>query len=613
MPEDGISRRNFLKASSLAVAGVATQRCWMPGAWAASSPQLVPLAEFGYGDVALAEGLQESQFRETIAVLMGMSDDSLLKPFRQMAGQAAPGEDLGGWYHYDPKFDWHKEDAGFAPGCTFGQWVSALARAYAATGLPHIRAKVVRLNRLYAQTISGEFYDKNRFPAYSYDKLVCGLLDSHRWAGDPDAWSIMDRTTATAVPYLPKHAVDRELEWRPGKDQSYRWDESYTNPENLFLAYQQGAGARYRELAVRFLDDKTFFDPLAEGHNVLGGKHAYSYVNALSSAMQAYMVLGSGKHLRAARNAFAMLEQQSFVTGGWGPDEMLRAPGSEELYASLTNSHNSFETPCGGYAHSKITRYLLRVTRDARYGDSMERMLYNTVLGAKPLNADGRAFYYSDYNFKGKRVYSNHRWPCCSGTLPQLAADYRINTYFRDAQGIYVNSFIRSTVRWRHGGAQISLTQKNDYPNESALQFEVGASVPTRFAINLRIPQWAEEAELRVNGKREVADLQPGSFHSMRREWRTGDRIELELPLRLRLEPFDKEHADTVALMRGPLVLFPLTNARLKVRRKQLLAAMRAGSDRWRFATAEGVVDAAPFTAIGDSSYTTYVEISGRG
>lgn len=245
-----------------------------------------PLVEFGYGDVRLADCLQETQFNETLAVLMGMSDDSLLKPFRQMGGQPAPGADLGGWYHYDPHFDWHTEDAGFAPGCTFGQWVSALARAYAITGRPEIRAKVVRLNRLYAQTISGDFYDKNRFPAYSYDKLVCGLLDSHRLVGDPDAWAIMDRTTATAEPYLPKHAVDREMEWRPGKDQSYRWDESYTNPENLFLAYQQGAGERYRELAVRFLDDKSFFDPLAEGENVLGGKHAYSYVNALSSAMQ---------------------------------------------------------------------------------------------------------------------------------------------------------------------------------------------------------------------------------------------------------------------------------------------------------------------------------------
>ena len=99
--------------------------------------------------------------------------------------------------------------------------------------------------------------------------------------------------------------------------------------------------------------------------------------------MMAYMVGGSQMHLQAAKNAFAMLLQQSFATGGWGPDEQLRAPGSDDVFASLSKTHASFETPCGSYAHFKVTRYLLRVTRDSRYGDSMERMMYNTVLGAQ--------------------------------------------------------------------------------------------------------------------------------------------------------------------------------------------------------------------------------------
>src|SRR5271169_4201778 len=98
------------------------------------------------------------------------------------------------------------------------------------------------------------------------------------------------------------------------------------------------------------------------------------------------------------------------------------------------------------------------VTRDSRYGDSMERVMYNTVLGAEPLQSDGTAFYYSDYTFSGRKTYSPHRWPCCSGTLPQVAADYRINTYFRDEQGIYVNLYIPSTVRVAEGNAQIELT-----------------------------------------------------------------------------------------------------------------------------------------------------------
>ncbi len=481
--------------------GAASVDASLPRALAeAISPQ--PLREFSYSDVVLTSDLHENQLKETHDVLMGLSDDSLLKPFRQMAGMPAPGKELGGWYLYDPLYDERHEDTGFAPGATFGQWVSALARYYAITGSQQTRDKVWRLNRLYAKTISGDFYVKNRFPAYCYDKLVCGLIDSHSFANDPDAFAILDRTTATAVPHLPGHAVDREHSWRADKGKSYTWDESYTMPENLFLAYQRGAGAQYRKLAMQYLDDRTFFDPLAAGQNVLGGKHAYSYVNALSSAMQAYLTVGSEKHFRAAKNAFEMLTTQSFATGGWGPDELLRAPGSGEVDASLIKSHNSFETPCGSYAHFKLTRYLLRVTHDSRYGDSMERVMYNTVLGARSLQPDGRAFYYSDYNFHGHKVYSNHIWPCCSGTLPQVAADYRINTYFRDTHGVYVNLYIPSKLKWQQDGAQVLLTQSSSYPFEGKLLFEINTSRPTDFTLRFRIPAWAEGSLAYVNRNR---------------------------------------------------------------------------------------------------------------
>ena len=83
-------------------------------------------------------------------------------------------------------------------------------------------------------------------------------------------------------------------------------------PENFFLAWQRGAGSRYRDLGVRFLADDWYWDPLAAGQNVLPGKHAYSHVNAMSSAMQAYFVLGSEKHLRAAHNGFDFVRSAEF-------------------------------------------------------------------------------------------------------------------------------------------------------------------------------------------------------------------------------------------------------------------------------------------------------------
>lgn len=589
-------------------AGIAIPGRWFPSAFATASA-LPPLQQFEYGDVALTSELHERQLEETHSLLMSLSDDSLLKPLRQMSGQPAPGEDLGGWYHYNPDYQWGKDEDGFAPSCTFGQWVSALARYYAIRQDQATRDRVLRLNRLYAQTISGDYYDKNRFPTYCYDKFVCGLIDSQRYVHDPDAFSILDRTTDIALPHFPKHAVEHGKEWRPNKDVSWTWDESYTISENLFLAYQRGAGNRYRELGRQYLDDE-YYDPLAAGRNVLAGRHAYSYVNSLSSAMQAYLTLGSEKHLQAAKNAFAMLAQQSFATGGWGPDEQLRAPESADVFASLSNSHSSFETPCGSYAHFKLTRYLLRVTRDSQYGDSMERVMYNTVLGAKPLMADGRTFYYSDYNFKGHKVYSpKQHWACCSGTLPQVAADYRINTYFRDPQGVWVNLYIPSSLRWAPEGANVVLTQKTEYPFDSVVQFDVTTSKVRDFTLNFRIPAWATGASISINGRPEKASVVPGSFAAIRRPWANGDRIELDLRMTTRLQPVDAQHPETVALVFGPLVLFAIADSPPVFNRDALLAAKRMDRRSWQIQATDGVIKMLPFVDIREEQYSTYLRV----
>lgn len=585
-------------------------------AWVNEPRASETLTEFGYGDVSIASDAHEAQLHNTQSVLMSLSDDSLLMPFRQMADMPAPGVELGGWYAYRPDYDYRKNfDEGFAPGCHFGQWVSALARGYAITRDRAVREKVLRLNRLYAQAISGEFYIKSRFPAYTYDKLAIGLLDSHSFANDPQALEILERTTDTALPHLPGRAVEHDQRWRIDKDPSdasWTWDESYTLPENMFLASERGAGPRYFGIARQYLDDRTWFDPLSRNEHVLSGRHAYSYVNSLCSAMMAYFAAGSEKHLHAAQNAFAMLQAQSYVTGGWGPDEMLRGPASNDLYDSLRNTHHHFETPCGSYAHFKLTRYLLRATGDSRYGDSMERVMYNTVLGALPLQADGRNFYYSDYNFDARRVYKEAHWACCSGTLPQVAADYRINLYLRGRRSVYVNLYVPSTLVWDEDGAQLSLTQSGNYPYGDRIAFLLAASRPTDLTIHFRIPAWAKGAQIRVNGEKQPAPV-PGRFASLRRLWRNGDIVEVLLPLAMRLEPIDTRHPDTAALVSGPLVLMavkPDIDAPVPaLKRSALLSARRAGRTEWQVEGAQGPISLAPFTALGGRPYTTYLDL----
>ena len=598
-------------AGSLAAAGAAALG---RAASAAASPTqggATQIAQFDYGAVQLLEGPMLEQFRANHAYFLALNEDSLLKPFRQKAGLPAPGDDMGGWYSWSDEFDPPNNMTGYVPGHSFGQYLSALARAYAVTGDQLTQDKVRRLVKGFAAAISPKFYSQYPLPAYTFDKCNCGLIDAHEFAQDANALPALGRLTDTVLPYLPAKALTRpEMAARPHPNIAYTWDESYTLPENLFLAYKRSGDQRYLALAQRFLLDQEYFDPLAAGDNVLPHKHAYSHVNALSSAAQAYLVLDSKKHLRAARNGFGFVVAQSFATGGWGPNEAFCEPGSGVLGDSLASTHASFETPCGAYGHFKIARYLMRITADSRYGDSMEKVLYNTVLGAKPLEPGGFSFYYSDYNNRGAKVYYPEQWPCCSGTFPQITADYGVSAYFRSLASLYVNLFIPSRVRWRQNGARFALTQQTQYPNDSSVEMRVEAERPETFVIALRVPEWAGKGTtVSVNGRSVGAVPQPGAFLPLRRQWKDGDRIEYTIDRALRLESVDTQHPNSVALLSGPLTLFAINATESRFTSAQLLAAQQTASGQWRVESEAAPVTFLPFPAIEHQQYRLYHDV----
>ena len=612
------TRRQFLKSAAISTTGLigaSSLRGWArPSVTASITPQL---SVFGYSQVQLLDGPFRRQFDENHKLFLNLDEDGLLKPFRKRQGLPAPGHDLGGWY--DDADDFNEKDNfhAFIAGHSFGQYVSGLSRAYAVTGSKATQEKVHRLVRAFAETVepTGRFYVDYRLPGYTFDKTCCGLIDAYEFAADPIALDVLKRATDAVLPHLPEKALSRtEQEARPHKTIAYTWDETYTLPENFFLAYQRSGDKRYRDLGERFIYQE-YYDALAENHNPLPGKHAYSHVNTLSSAMQAYLVLGDEKYLRAAANGLRMVQEQSYATGGWGPDEAFVEPGKGLLAESLGKTRSSFETPCGAYGQFKITRYLLRVTRDSQYGDNMEQVLYNTVAGAKPILADGTSFYYSDYNSAGaKKVYYKDKWPCCSGTFPQLTADYGISSYYPAKEGIYVNLFLPSRVRWVQGGTHCTLTQQTRYPTTNAIQLQLDMARPEMFAIHLRVPAWADtKTRIAVNGKRAEGDPVAGKFFELSRTWKNGDRVDFEIGMPLRLQAVDPENPQIVALLRGPLALFGVGNLPSNFSRAQLLAASTASqsSEDWLVQGDAGKNTFRPFGAIGEEPYRLYHKVGG--
>ena len=177
-----------------------------------------------------------------------------------------------------------------------------------------------------------------------------------------------------------------------------------------------------------------------------------------------------------------------------------------------------------------------------------------------------------------------------------------------------MNLYVPSTLRWNENGTALSLTQESEYPYEDHVPFTLTSSQPAEMTLHFRIPAWAQGAQIFVNGTRQNGLATPGQFAAIRREWKSGDRVELELPLKTRLEPIDAQHADTVALLRGPLVLMAVKEEQAaplpKITRKQLLAARRVSEREWQAASTSGPVSLLPFTWLGLRPYTTYVKVS---
>jgi DUF1680 family protein len=547
------SRRQFL--SLLAGAPLAPYALRALGAQAAppssASEARVFLAPFDYQGVRLGDGMLKKQYDATRDYYFNLPDDDILKGFRRRVRLPAPGNNMGAWGSADT-------------GMVFGQWLSGMARMYKATGDTAMRAKAVHLMREWAKTIEQDgtpYYptlmQELKYTHYAWDKLVCGLVDLHEYGGEKDALPVLERITDWAT-----RTLDRSRQPATPEDFQGIAPEWYTLSENLYRAYRATGNTTY----------KTFGDLWRYDHywGMFNGEvplnparfHAYSHVNNLSSAAMTYAITGESKYLKTIVNAHDHFQEvQCYATGGYGPAERLVAPDGE-LGRSVEREANTFETPCGAWAVFKLGRYLIEFTGEARYGDWIEKMVYNGIGAALPMAPAGKTFYYSDYQLgsdtpiaSARKDYYWDPYPCCSGTYIQAVADYHNIIYFQGERSLCVNLFVPSTVTWNLDGQEIQIEQETAYPESDTTTLTIRPQKSVAFKLGFRVPGWAQGATVSVDGNKLDVPASPGSWATIDRTWNAGDRVRLQIPMRLRLVPIDKQHPQRVALMYGPVVL----------------------------------------------------------
>ncbi len=501
------------------------------------------LLPFDYRGVKLGSSRWQQQYESARDFYLGVSDDDILCGFRRAAGLAAPGAPLGGWASRDSSV-------------VFGQWLQAMARTSQANNDKDMRNKAIKLTDEWAKTLGADGNPRMRH--YPWEKLLGGLSDMYQYAGYENGPALMEKIVDWGMADLDRTRTPAANKpWEMHSGEPLEW---YTLSENLYRAYALTGKAKYKEFGDVWRYD-TYWKKFSETSQPADahGVHAYSHCNSFSGAAMAYLISGDTGLLKILKNFYDYLQNsQCYATGGYGPAERYMI-NDGALGDSLAIRIDSFECPCCTWAAFKLAKYLMMLTGESRYGDWIEKLLYNGMGAALPIVGNGKHFYYANYHLgAGMKVYSRNTYTCCSGTYFQNVAEYQNLIYFKDTTpALFVNLYLPSQISWQQSSdskTAVKLTQETKYPEEETVNFNLAMEVPTSFSLKLRVPSWSSGVSFKLNGAAIDVAAKSGEWATIKREWKDGDKLEMKIPMRFRRAPIDKWHPNRAAIVRGPVV-----------------------------------------------------------
>jgi hypothetical protein len=485
------------------------------------------------------------------ALLRELPVDRLVHTFRLNAGLSSNAQPLGGWEKPDCELRGHY----------IGHFLSACALMYASTGDDEIKTKgdaIVgdlaacqkQMGGQYLSAFPTSYFDRLKArqkvwaPFYTVHKIMAGLLDMHEHCGNQQALTVLQGMADWA---------DAWTAAMPGEHLQMVLDTEYGGMnEVLYNLAAVTNDDRYAKVGDRFTK-KRFFNPLALRRDQLLGLHANTHIPQAIGAARRYEISGDRRFHDVAQCFWdEVTEGRTYVTGGNSNNEgWLVEPGRLSKELSLGTTTNEC---CCAYNMLKLTRKLYTWTPDPRYFDYYERTLYNHRLGTMDTKT-GETQYYLGLVPGSWRTFAtvyDSFW-CCNGTGIEEYSKLNDSIYFHDENGIYVNLFIPSEVQWAEKGVRLRQTTK--FPEEARTVLTVEASAPTQLALHIRVPAWVSAPPaIRVNGKLAEVSALPGSYLSIARVWKNGDRIEMELPMHLHMESMPDD-STLQAILYGPLVL----------------------------------------------------------
>lgn len=301
----------------------------------------------------------------------------------------------------------------------------------------------------------------------------------------------------------------------------------------------------YMDFCLNKLHTKSLEPEIVIGRRKLIEGHIYAYMALSLAKLEMYRmdtdVKLPGQAIKALH--FMTSENGMSISGG---------AGQEEIWTDDQDGRGALGESCATAYQLRVYDNLLRMKNDSRFGDIMERTIYNALFGAQ--SPDGRYIRYFT-PLEGDRHYHNGDTYCCPCNYRRFISELPEMVYYRAGNGIAINLYTASKADIRlDRDLSVSVRQETDYPNSGHVAISITPTVSSSFVLKLRIPSWCGNASITVNGKPSAIECKAGSFAILERIWEPGDRVVLEMPMEWRLVLGKERQAGRVAIMRGPIL-----------------------------------------------------------
>ena len=451
-----------------------------------------------------------------------------------------------------------------------GKWMHAATLAWAYTGDPALRAK---LDQVAAELISyqepdgylGTYLPENRFvrvrdndwDVWSHKYNLIGLLTYYQFTGNEAALTACRKMADLLLATFPAKRSILAAGTHKGMA-------STSVLEPMVWLYRFTGEERYLEFC-RYLV-KSWDEP--KGPAIIAALLKERQVNKTANA-KAYEMLSNLVglcELARATGDRGLLEpvliawqditaKRLYLTGGTS-----QAEDFGEYFVLPNDPKSRVVETCATTTWIQMNLQLFRLTGEARFGNELEKSLYNHLAAAQQPRGDDWCYFTP---LQGPKTYHTNI-NCCHSSGPRGMALAPMQTYLKGRAGerdaLLVSTFETSSVLLTLDGAPVTLTQKSGFPftGKSDLRFQLAK--PATFAVQVRVPAWATPLQIKLNNKKVNAEVREGWTVLPARQWEDGDRLALEFNLASRLVTGDHGNAGLAALTYGPFVMACDTN-----------------------------------------------------